>query len=83
MPDEMKFEDALQRLRDIVSKLNSGDVKLEETIRLFEEGVKLADLCRRQLEDAKLRIETLAKDLEPSSKKEKRVYRADESIRLE
>jgi exodeoxyribonuclease VII small subunit len=79
MKDDMRFEEALERLREIVTRLNSGDIPLDETVKLFEEGVKLAELCRRQLEDAKLRIETLSKGMEPK----KNVYRVDSSIKLD
>jgi exodeoxyribonuclease VII small subunit len=83
MPDEPRFEDELDKLRAIVSRLNSADVPLEETIKLFEEGVKLAESCRKRLEDARVKIEELSKALEPPSKKDRKIYRADASIRGE
>jgi exodeoxyribonuclease VII small subunit len=53
------FEQQMQRLEEIVAKLENGDTPLEESIQLFEEGTKLADVCRKHLEDAEGKIEIL------------------------
>jgi exodeoxyribonuclease VII small subunit len=56
-----KFEEALGRLEDIVKKMEAGDMTLEESLKAFEEGIKLARLCSRRLDDAERRVEILLK----------------------
>ena len=59
---DIKFEDALQRLEQIVDQLEGGNLGLEESLKVFEEGVGLARRCARYLEDAEKRIELLTRD---------------------
>ena len=59
---DLKFEDCLARLEQIVGALESGNLPLEESLKVFEEGVALARRCGRYLEEAERRIEMLAKD---------------------
>ncbi|MEK7372329.1 MAG: exodeoxyribonuclease VII small subunit [candidate division NC10 bacterium] len=59
---DIKFEEALQRLEQIVDTLEAGDLPLEESLKAFEEGVGLARRCARYLEDAEKRIELLTRD---------------------
>ena len=59
---DIKFEDALQRLEQIVDRLEAGNLPLEESLTVFEEGVGLARRCARYLEDAEKRIELLTRD---------------------
>ena len=59
---EKKFESALSRLEEIVSELESGELGLEQSLKLFEEGVKLARVCNARLEDAERKVEILMKD---------------------
>lgn len=59
---EMKFEAALKRLEEIVGKLEDGDLELEKSIELFEEGVKMAKTCQRKLDEAEKKIEKLVKE---------------------
>ena len=61
--EEMKFEDALKILEDIVEKLESGSLELEESIQLFEQGVKLSLYCQQQLKQAEGRVQRLVKNL--------------------
>ena len=56
---ELKFEDQLKRLEDIVGKMESGDLTLDESLKLYEEGVKLSQGCTKRLEEAQKRIEVL------------------------
>jgi len=56
-----KFEDCLQRLEKIVEELEKGNVPLEQAIKLFEEGVKLSNSCRQELEAAEGKVEILLK----------------------
>jgi exodeoxyribonuclease VII small subunit len=59
---DIKFEDALQRLEQIVDQLEGGDLPLEDSLKVFEEGVALARRCAKYLEEAEKRIELLTKD---------------------
>ncbi len=63
-PKEVKFETALGRLEEIVRKMEDGEMSLEESLKLFEEGVKLSRLCDQKLQAAERRIEILLKDQE-------------------
>ncbi len=47
---EIMFEEAIQRLEKIVDALESGEFPLEESLKIFEEGVKLVKLCNKKLE---------------------------------
>jgi exodeoxyribonuclease VII small subunit len=55
------FEEALARLEKIVKTLEDGDLPLEESLRLFEEGVSLTRLCASKLEEAQRRIDVLTR----------------------
>lgn len=57
------FEEKLKRLEQISELLESGDVKLEESISLFEEGIKLSKECLSILENAELKITKLKKEV--------------------
>ena len=59
---DIKFEDALERLERIVDELESGDLGLEDSLKVFEEGVGLARRCARYLDEAEKRIELLTRD---------------------
>lgn len=59
MAKEMKFEEALSRLEEIVELLEAGEKPLDESLKLFEEGVKLARLCAKRLDAAEKKIEKL------------------------
>ncbi len=59
---EKKFEAAMVRLEEIVTELESGDLELERSLKLFEEGIKLARICQKRLEEAERRVEILMKD---------------------
>lgn len=71
MTAEMKFEDALKKLEKIVSDLESGDLALDDSLKKYEEGVKLAQFCSKKLESARKKVEILVKS--GSGKKENRV----------
>jgi exodeoxyribonuclease VII small subunit len=55
------FEEALERLEAIVKSLEDGDLPLEESLRLFEEGVSLTRLCAAKLDEAQSRIDVLTR----------------------
>ena len=59
---EKTFEASLAELETIVEQLESGDLPLEESLKLFETGVKLSRECRDRLSQAERRIEVLMKD---------------------
>lgn len=56
-----KFEECLQRLEKIVAELEKGDIPLEKSLALFEEGMQLSNACRKELEDAEGKVEILLK----------------------
>ncbi|HEY0927207.1 exodeoxyribonuclease VII small subunit [Brevundimonas sp.] len=56
---DLSFEDALQRLEQIVQKLESGQAPLEESIALYEEGARLKAHCEARLKAAQLRVEKI------------------------
>ncbi len=59
---EKKFETAMARLEEIVSALEKGDIPLDQSLKLFEEGVKLARTCQTRLQEAERKVEVLLKD---------------------
>ena len=59
---ELSFEDALERLNEIVLELEKGDKKLEDSISLFEEGVKLSRFCKEVLKEAAEKVKGLKKE---------------------
>ena len=56
------FEAALQKLETIVQRLEKGELTLEESLALYEEGIRLSRLCHAKLEEAEGKIEQLVKD---------------------
>ncbi len=64
------FEESLTKLEEIVAQLERGDLALEESVRLFEEGTRLATECRKQLEDAEGKVEMLVKQRDGAMKRE-------------
>jgi exodeoxyribonuclease VII small subunit len=61
---EMKmkdFEGSLKQLEEIVGKLEGGDLTLDQSLKLFEEGVKISRFCNAKLEEAERKVETLIK----------------------
>lgn len=58
-PEELEFEEALLRLESLVGELEGGELGLEESLRKFEEGVRLVRQCSERLEAARLRIRQL------------------------
>jgi len=56
-----KFEDNLNRLEEIVKKMENGDLSLEDSLKAFEEGIKLSRLCAKKLDEAERRVEVLLK----------------------
>jgi len=59
---EISFEQMMERLEALVSKLERGDLSLEESIRAYEEGTKLAKQCKAVLAEAEKRIQRLTEE---------------------
>lgn len=57
------FEEAIQKLENIVESMESGDLPLETLLQRFEEGTRLLRLCQDRLTEAELKIQRLEKDL--------------------
>ena len=76
---DIKFEDALRRLEQIVDQLEAGNLPLEESLKVFEEGVGLARRCAGYLEEAEKRIEVLTRDESGLLKTEPLALDGDES----
>lgn len=55
------FEASLEDLERVVKELEKGDLPLEKSLELFERGMKLSADCKKQLEDAEMRVEILMK----------------------
>ncbi len=58
----LKFEAALSRLEELVCSLEKGDLSLEESLKLFEEGVRLSKSCTKILHEAEKKVEMLIHD---------------------
>ncbi|MDO8785505.1 MAG: exodeoxyribonuclease VII small subunit [Syntrophales bacterium] len=56
-----KFEDMLGKLEEIVKRMETGEMTLEESLKAFEEGIKLSRLCAAKLDDARRRVDILSK----------------------
>ena len=61
MAKELRFEEMMKKLEEIVSELESGDVPLEEALKKYEEGMKLIQSCRKKLDETKRKVEVLIK----------------------
>ena len=62
----LKYDEAIKKLEEIVLKLEKGDCTLEETIKLYDEATKLSGYCAAMLDNAKLKIEELSEKKENS-----------------
>ena len=55
----IKFEEALEKLAEINEKLESDKISLEDSVKLFKEGLELSKLCQKKLDEARLEIENI------------------------
>ena len=62
MANKLKFEDQMKKLQDIVEKLEKNDVELDESIALYEEGLRLSKTLKEQLDQFEKKIEELSRD---------------------
>lgn len=67
---ELKFEEALKKLEAIVNGLEQGKVSLEDSLKKYEEGIRLAKFCTEKLQEAEKKIEILTKDNSGKFKRE-------------
>lgn len=58
--DEFSLEEDLQKVEEIINKMKSGQLNLEEMIKLYEEGISLLTRCKQTLEQAELKIHQLS-----------------------
>ena len=61
-PEAPAFEAAVKKLEEIVQQLEKGDLALEKSLKLYEEGIHLSRVCHARLDEAEGRIEQLLKD---------------------
>lgn len=64
------FEESLKKLEAIVAQMERGDIPLDDLVKLFEEGSKLAEQCKQQLADAEGKVEILIKQRNGAMKRE-------------
>ena len=64
------FEDSLAKLEKIVEQMESGDLKLEDSLKLFEQGMKLTAECNQRLNEIEKKVKTLLKTASAKSKDE-------------
>lgn len=60
----VKFEDAMARLETIVSELEKGDLPLDESLKIFEEGIRLSKSCLKMLDETERKVEILVQEKE-------------------
>jgi exodeoxyribonuclease VII small subunit len=61
MKKGQSFEQAMNRLEEISQSLESGDIPLEESIKLYEEGIKLVEFCQGKLTEAEKKVQKLTR----------------------
>ena len=76
----IKFEDALARLETIVDELEKGDLPLNDSLKIFEEGIKLSKTCLKVLDDSERKVEILVQ--ETGGKKRLQAFSVDEEEAL-
>ena len=59
---EIKFEKAIQRLEKIVDDLEKGELDIDKSLDIFEEGIKMSRVCSKKLNEAEAKIEKLTRD---------------------
>ncbi|HLR76555.1 MAG TPA: exodeoxyribonuclease VII small subunit [Balneolaceae bacterium] len=62
--EPLSFEDALAKLENIIEHIDDENQPLEDSVKLYEEGISLANHCTQTLEEAELRIEEVSKKQE-------------------
>ncbi len=57
--EEITFEDAMKRLEEIVETLGEGNLSLEDSLKMFQEGMELCKICNKKLDEAEYKVEKL------------------------
>ena len=57
--EEITFEDAMKRLEEIVETLGEGNLSLEDSLKMFQEGMELCKICNKRLDEAEYKVEKL------------------------
>ncbi len=70
MNKKKSFEDAVQRLEEIVTELENSEIKLDDMLRLYEEGSELIKLCLSKLDDVEEKVSILSADDENTIKED-------------
>ncbi|MHC1610398.1 MAG: exodeoxyribonuclease VII small subunit [Candidatus Methanospirareceae archaeon] len=55
--EEITFEDAMKRLEEIVEALGEGNLSLEDSMKIFQEGMELCKICNKKLDEAEYKVE--------------------------
>ena len=74
----MTFEEAMERLKEIVAKMEDGQLSLEESLSLFKEGMDLSALCNHKLDDAERKVTIITKG-EDKNVEEKKFISGEDS----
>lgn len=64
MKKTQNFEKAMKRLEEIGQSLDTGDIALEESIKLYEEGIELIEFCQKKLAEAEKKVKKLSRNSE-------------------
>ena len=59
---ELKFEKAVQRLENVVDDLEKGELDIDKSLEMFEEGIKMSRICSKKLNEAEAKIEKLTRN---------------------
>ena len=62
MPQKNRFEKALKRLEEIVNQLEAGELSLDESLKIFQEGIELSRFCTKKLQETESKVKKLIKD---------------------
>ena len=71
---KVKFEDKMQRLEQIVRAMERGDIPLDESLQLFQEGTKLVQECGMMLDEAELQVKKISVDVQGEPAEEDFLY---------
>ena len=63
------FEESYKRLEEVIARLDSGNLPLDESVALYEEGIRLAQYCEQQLDNAEIKVTQLLTDAERTALK--------------
>ncbi len=66
MKEKKTFEQAMKRLEEIARSLETGDISLEDSIKTYEEGIKLIEFCQTKLNEAEKKVQKLGRNAEGS-----------------